>query len=416
MIRSLLSVTVLWVVATAFGDDLASKRIDLLPVAEQIHWESYVERSRSNALNDAAALQKEVLARRMTNALRAPSGGDFKLPAKPRDVWYASDEARQLANIILSYQTPSGGWSKHVGYNQGPRQPGMQWTSQNEPGEKAHYLATFDNRATTEEMYFLAQVWYATKHQAYKSAFIKGLNFILAAQYPNGGWPQVYPLEGGYHDYITFNDDAMMRILELLYAVKCDESYNAFLDERLRHEVGAALDAGIQCVLRAQVVQGGQKTVWCAQYDPLRLRPAAARAMEPATLSGMESASILRFLMTLTNPTPEVVASIESGLEWLDRAKITGLSRTNLNGRTTFISDTNAAQVYWARFYNLTNSRPVFPGRDGVVYDSFPAMASRNALGYDYLSTQPGSIINNGQKRWRKMLADEAKGRKGTRL
>ena len=41
---------------------------------------------------------------------------------------------------------------------------------------------------------------------------IKGLNFILAAQYPNGGWPQGYPLEGAYHDDITLNDNAMMQI------------------------------------------------------------------------------------------------------------------------------------------------------------------------------------------------------------
>jgi PelA/Pel-15E family pectate lyase len=285
----------------------------------------------------------------------------------------------------------------------------MQWTSQNEPGQKAHYVATFDNRATTEEMFFLAQVWHATKREACKAGFIKGLNFILDAQYPNGGWPQVYPLEGGYHDHITFNDDAMTRILELLSAIKSGESYYAFLDESLRQKVAAALDAGIRCVLTTQVVQGGRKTVWCAQYDPLTLKPAAARAMEPATLSGMESAAILSFLMTITNPAPEVVMSIESGLEWLDRAKITGLSRTNLTGRTTFISDANSTQVYWARFYNLTNSRPVFPGRDGVIYDSFATMAANNPLGYDYLSTQPGSVVNNGQKKWRRMLANPSR-------
>ena len=131
--------------------------------------------------------------------------------------------------------------------------------------------------------------------------------------------------------------------------------------------------------------------------------------MEPATLSGLESAGVLKFLMSMTNPTPEIVASIESGLAWLERAKIAGLSRTNLNGRTTFISDTNSAQVYWARFYNLTNNQPVFPGRDGTVYDSFAAMAANNRLGYDYLSTQPGSLLNNGQKQWRKMLQRQSK-------
>jgi len=99
-----------------------------------------------------------MVAHKMSNSLRAPSGGDFKLSVNTGDVWFASDEAKQLANTVLSYQTPTGGWSKHIGFNKGPRQPGMQWTSQNEPGQPAHYVATFDNGSTTEEMYFLANV------------------------------------------------------------------------------------------------------------------------------------------------------------------------------------------------------------------------------------------------------------------
>jgi catechol 2,3-dioxygenase-like lactoylglutathione lyase family enzyme len=91
---------------------------------------------------------------------------------------------------VATGPTPSGGWSKHTGYSKGPRQRGMQWTSQNEPGQRAHYVATFDNRSTTEEMYFLAAVWHATKREDCKAGFIKGLNFICAAQFPNGGWPQ----------------------------------------------------------------------------------------------------------------------------------------------------------------------------------------------------------------------------------
>ena len=390
----------------ASAEPVTFERISKLSGGEQVTWRAYFERSQVNASNDAAVVQAEVAARKMTNALRAPSGSDFKLPAKPRDVSYAWDEAKQLADVVLSYQTPSGGWSKHTGYSNGPRQPGMQWTSQNEPGQKAHYVATFDNRATTEEMYFLAQVWYATKREDCKAGFIKGLNFIFAAQYPNGGWPQVYPLEGGYHDHVTFNDDAMTRILELLYAIECGEPYYAFLDEALRQKAAAALAAGLRCVQQTQIVQAGKKTAWCAQYNPLTLQPAAARKMEPVALSGLESAQILKFLMTLTNPAPEVVASIESGLTWLEAAKITGLAKTRSAGKTTYEKNPASTEIYWARFYDLASSKPVFPGRDGILYDSFNAMAAQNRLGYDYLSTLPGSIVSTGQKKWRKMLAE----------
>jgi len=393
----------------AFGDPITLDRVDALPEAERSAWNPYLERSRVSALADAAAVQAEVIANRMTNALRAPSGGDFKLPAKMDNVWYAWKEAAELADAVLSYQTPSGGWSKHTGYGKGQRQPGMQWSSQHEPAKKPHYVATFDNRSTTEEMYFLAAVWYATKREDCKAGFIRGLNFILAAQYPNGGWPQVYPLEGGYHDHITFNDDAMTRILELLYAIQCGEPYYEFLDEPLRQRAVTAFAAGLRCVQETQIVQAGTKTVWCAQYDPLTLKPAAARAMEPVALSGLESAQILKFLMTITNPPPEIVASIDCGLVWLESAKITGLIKTKGQGKTTYESNAASTEVYWARFYDLANSKPVFPGRDGILYDSFNAMAARNKLGYDYLSTLPGSVIAIGQQKWRKMLAGPAK-------
>ena len=34
----------------------------------------------------------------------------------------------------------------------------------------------------------------------WRAAFQRGLEYIFAAQYPNGGFPQIYPLAGGYHD------------------------------------------------------------------------------------------------------------------------------------------------------------------------------------------------------------------------
>lgn len=409
MIRLLLAVTIAVAPGLSLAAPLTLSRIDKLPPATAPVWRTYWERSQAGARADQAVLQAELAANNLTNAVRAPSGGDFRLPVQPGDAWFAGDEAKQLADVVLSYQTPTGGWSKHNGYAKGPRRPGMQWTSQNEPGQPAHYVATFDNRATTEEMYFLANVWLATKRDDCKAGFIKGLNFILEAQYPNGGWPQVYPLEGDYHDDITFNDDAMTRILELLHAITRQEPAYAFLENSLRQQAAAALAAGIHCVLETQVVQGGTKTVWCAQYDALTLAPASARKMEPATLSGLESAHLVEFLMTITNPAPEIVARIESALAWLERAQITGLTKTKRDGKTVYEPDPDSTKIYWARFYDLKNSKPVFPGRDGVVYDTFDAMAENNRLGYDFYTTLPGSIVKNGQKKWRKLLANEAK-------
>ena len=409
MIRVFLFIIMSFVLTAAFAEPVTTNRISELSATEQSPWTAYLNQSQTSAHTDQAAVQAEVVANKMTNALRAPSGGDFKLKVKAGDPWFTGDEAKQLADAVLSYQTPSGGWSKHIGFSRGPRQPGMQWTAQNEPGQPAHYVATFDNGSTTSEMDLLAGVWLAAKRADCKAGFLKGLNFIFAAQYPNGGWPQVYPLEGKYHDDVTFNDDAMTHVLELLQGITSNEPCYAFLNDSQRKQAASALAAGIRCVLKTQVVQNGKKTVWCAQFDSLTLQPASARMMEPATLSGLESAHILAFLMTITNPAPEVAAGIESGLVWFENAKITNIGKTtNEIGKTTYEPNMASTEVRWARFYDLTNSKPVFPGRDGVLYDTFEAMAAKNKVGYDYYTSQPGSIVKNGQKKWRKMPAKES--------
>ncbi|MES2920356.1 MAG: pectate lyase [Verrucomicrobiota bacterium] len=392
---------------SVFAEPVTPARLNELPPAEQPVWKAYLEKSKSGAAADHAALQAEVAANNLPGAVRAPSGGDFKLSVEAGNAWYGGEEAGKLADAILSYQTPSGGWSKHLGFSEGPRKPGMQWTSQNEPGQSAHYVATFDNSSTTAEMEYLANVWLATKREDCKAAFIKGLNFISAAQYPNGGWPQVYPLEGKYHDDIAFNDNAITNILVLLQGIAGNEPSYAFLDETQRKQAADAMTRGIDCLLKTQIVQDGRKTVWSAQFDPLTLQPSNARKMEPATLSGLESARTLKFLMSLTNPSPEIVACIESGLTWFDEVKVTGMGTKEMDGKTVYVADPASTEVRWARFYDLKTSKPVFPGRDGVLYETFEAMAAKNKLGYDFYTSQPNSIVTNGQKKWRKLLASQ---------
>jgi len=387
--------------------EVDAARINDLSGQAAATWKACLERSERLALRDADALRAELAAAGLTAATKAPSGGDFRLPDDDDRAWYAGDEAARLADAIISFQTPSGGWSKHTGYSKGPRQPGMQWTSQSDPGKPPHYQATFDNAATVHEIEFLATIWEATNRDDCRDAALRGFDFILAAQFPNGGWPQVYPLEGGYHDNITFNDNAMTNVLQLLQAAVDDDRRYAFIDDERKRRLTDAFDRGVACVVEAQVVVDGRKTVWCAQHDPLTLEPTQARAFEPASLSGVESAHLIKFLMGISKPSPEVIASIEAGLAWLEDAQVKGLAKVKRDGRTIYVVDASSNDAYWARFYDLATGKPMFPGKDGVVYQSFEEMAAANdKLGYDYYSTQPGSIVRNGQKKWRKRLQE----------
>jgi pectate lyase len=127
---------------------------------------------------------------------------------KKPDSWFASDAGRFTAEVILSYQAKEGGWPKNT-----------NTVSRKFEGDPGTLKGTFDNSATTDELRFLARSYHATKEDAYKAAFLRGLKHILEAQYANGGWPQYFPLPPTYNRRITFNDGCMVRLMLFLKEV-----------------------------------------------------------------------------------------------------------------------------------------------------------------------------------------------------
>ena len=236
------------------------------------------------------------------------------------DAWFASAEAKKVADIILSYQADVGGWPKNT-----------DTVSQPYAGDRSKLQPTFDNKGTVDELRFMARMVNATKAEAYRDSFDRGLAYVLKAQYANGGWPQFFPLRKGYYDRITFNDGAMVRVLEFVREVGRDERY-AFLDAKVRASCRQAFDRGIACILKCQIVVEGQPTVWCAQHDETTFAPAPARNFEPASLSGMETVGITRFLMAVEQPSPEIIAAVEGAVAWLESVRVKGLKVENFTG------------------------------------------------------------------------------------
>ena len=70
----------------------------------------------------------------------------------------------------------------------------------------------------------------------------------------------MWPLEGGYHDAITYNDNAMDNVLELLRDVVDGQGEYAFLSPETRAQASASMKRGIECVLSTQIVADGRRT------------------------------------------------------------------------------------------------------------------------------------------------------------
>jgi PelA/Pel-15E family pectate lyase len=378
---------------------LTAERIAQLPAAEQPEWAAYLARSEQRMRDDRAWVAADFRASGRTQPLLPPAGRDAaSVPlAKPAD-WYAGPEARQIAAVVLSYQAPNGGWSKNISLNREPRQPGQRFMGNEisrfpSPGDfdaprwpDWNYFTTLDNDATVTQIHFLARVATALGPEAgapYRAADLRGLGYLFAAQYPNGGFPQVWPLEGGYHDAITFNDDAMTQALEVLESAASGAGDYAFVPEPVRARARAAVARGVDCILAAQIVAGGHATVWCQQHDPLTLAPESGRNYELPAATAAESARVLVFLMRLPQPSPAVVAAVGAGVAWLQRTAIYGYAYRRDTGGRRLVPAAGAGPI-WARYYQIGTDRPIFGDRDKTIHDDVNELSAERRGGYQW--------------------------------
>jgi PelA/Pel-15E family pectate lyase len=367
---------------------LGDARIAALPAEQRAAWQAYVARSRALRAADQASMAAELKAVGLEKMTRAPYVHDFEVLPSMTPHWFAGDSAQRMAGVILSFQTPSGGWSKHVDFTKQPRQPGQSYFSETAEWQ---YIATIDNSSTTEEMRFLALADSARPDARYRDAFVRGLGYLHAAQFPNGCWPQVYPLQGGYHDAATFNDDAILNVVALLRDVG-DGRY-AFVPEAERAAARASVDRAVGCIVASQAREGGKLTVWGQQHDPLTLEPTSARRYELTSLTAQESADLLRFLMSLPDPNPRVVTAVHAAVDWLKHNAVEGYSYEN-----QVLTPRPGAPPLWARMYEIGSNRPIFSNRDAVKLYDWNQLTDRRT-GYNWFTTAPAGVISR-YARW----------------
>lgn len=331
-------------------------------------------------------------------AVEAIDWGEAVLQQQPE--WYGSAEARAAAENVLIYQSEFGAWPKNWNLLDPITTEALERLQK---GGKAN---TIDNGATTLPLRFLALVYQATPDERYRAAFTRGVNYLLDSQYPNGGFPQFFPLRGDkYYSHITYNDDAMVSALELLRDVARGQAPYHAVDDELRAEAAASVERGIDCILKTQIEQEGKPAVWCAQHDERTLDPAWARAYEPPSLSGSESVGIVRFLMSTEEPTPEIVAAIDGALAWFRSAAMSGVRLDRIrrdDGRTErlLVPDLGAPPL-WARFYELGTNRPLYLDRDSVFRYDYAEISYERRSGYSYHGTWAASLLATEYPAWR---------------
>ena len=318
-------------------------------------------------------------------ASRLVAGTPAENLLKKPDGWFLRNDGRSALENVLSWQTEYGDWPKNID------------TTRKKRAREIVTSGTFDNGATTGEIRVLARGFRITGDDGYRTAALKGIDHILKAQYPNGGWPQFYPLSTKYHRHITFNDGTMIKLLELLADVVFDQDFG-FVDPARRQAAAKAIMLGQECIVKCQIVVDGKPSVWCAQHHAETLAPVQARSYEHPSLSGAESAGILRYLMNLDTPSPEVIRAVKAGVAWFDSAKIEGYRYRKSKSEIALSRDINADPL-WARFYEIKTNRPIFSDRDGIVRYDIQEIGSERRGGYTWYGNW-GANVHKDYARW----------------
>ena len=314
-----------------------------------------------------------------------------------------------IAEKMLLYQRAVGGWPKAVNEVKVDYQKPISATEAKTIwADSLHIDATFDNEATSREIKYLVLAYVKTNNKRYLTAAEKGIAYCLRAQNAKGGWPQYFPDASLYRAQITYNDNAMVNVLNILADIV--EGKNGFekVNPVFVPAAQIALKKAIDCILNTQIKVNGKLTAWCTQYNPKTLVPEMARKFELPSISANESVAVIRFLMRQTKPSEAIKNAVNAAMEWLQTVRINGYRYQDIaapdqpKGKDrVLIADANAS--VWARFYEIETNRPLFSGRDSQKKYDVKEIEWERRTGYAWYGVWPENLVGKEYPTWKKL-------------
>lgn len=258
--------------------------------------------------------------------------------------------AEKVAGALIWGQHPSGGWHYLIDFDpMGLREWYHEVASKCWGWEEYyHYYgnATFDDDVVSSVTRFLIDLYNTTLDPKYKAPLLKALDFILESQYPNGAWPQRYPIKNNYGhadytSYYTFNDAVIYGNILLL-----QEAYQKLGNEKYQEAARRGMD--FYLVSQLPLPQAG----WAQQYN-LEMEPAGARSYEPASVASGQTVQNIKDLETFYKMTGDrrYLKPIPDAINWLENSVINTEPSKNFTH---------------AVFYQVGTNKPLYAHREGT--------------------------------------------------
>ncbi len=307
--------------------------------------------------DDLSLCEGEAKATRTTAWVQSPGTpavGEALLAAYERTKEpFLLNAAVAAAHGLVKGQLTSGGWDYRIEFDpEGRKRYAYRVDG---PVEKPRNVTTLDDDNTQSALRFLMHIDRALDRKDAKihEAVAFALDGLLAAQYPNGAWPQRFSgppkaeehpvLKAGYPEswlrewpnvnymgYYTLNDNALATTISTLFEAAEIYGDNRYSDAARR---------GGDFLILAQMPD--PQPAWAQQYDA-QMHPAWARKFEPASVTGGESQGAIRILMDVYRQTGDqkYLEPIPRALDYLEKSALP-------SGRL-------------ARFYELKTNRPLY--------------------------------------------------------
>lgn len=277
-----------------------------------------------------------------------------------RDPWYLL-AAIETAEALIYGQLESGAWTNSIDFN-----PGGSGVARYRNGKgKGRNFSTLDDDISQSAIQFLARLDGENRFEnnAIHEAVMVALDALLAAQFPNGAFPQGwdetasagnqspdtkanYPdhdwrTEGRikeYWDMYTLNDEVGMTVAETLIV-----AHEVYDDDRYSE----ALKRLGEFFILAQMPD--PQPAWAQQYN-YEMQPIWARKFEPPAIAARESEGVIATLMKIAVyfRDKRFLEPIPAALDYLEDSELSG--------------------GQFARYYELENNKPLYMERSGDVY------------------------------------------------
>ncbi len=278
--------------------------------------------------------------------------------------------ARDAALALVRGQLCSGGWNYTIEFDPAKRSR-YAYRADGNCGSGAFNTTTLDDNVTQAAVRLLMRVdrELGFRDQKIHEAARFALDRLIAAQYPNGAWPQrfeqppdpaKFPVKKAsypeawswnwpgenYQSHYTFNDNTICDTIDMFL-----EAARIYGQPKYQ----AAAEKGGDFILLAQMPE--PQPAWAQQYDA-DMHPAWARVFEPPSVTGGESQGILKLLMVLYRETGKrrYLEAVPKALDYLRRSVLPPPAKPSEAYRRA----ARGGGPVLARFYELKTNRPLY--------------------------------------------------------